>query len=159
MNPKIAHLQQRNAQVRLRQRYSFLNIADIQSTDGDIAHQFVDKRYLPHRPPGCRCVPVPSKRHHRPPAPPSPAPSRPRRNAVPGTRLACRYGVDKLKRKRLRLLGAHFPPCRPLWIIGLNNTTISRCILKTAMRWPSMRRSMNGNCWKRRADRLRLPEK
>ena len=42
MNPKIAQLQQRNAQVRLRQRYAFLNIADIQSTDGDIARRFVD---------------------------------------------------------------------------------------------------------------------
>ncbi|MFC2612492.1 MAG: hypothetical protein ACFNX9_03650 [Eikenella corrodens] len=42
MNPKIAQLQQRNAQTRLRQRYAFLNIADIQSTDGDIARRFVD---------------------------------------------------------------------------------------------------------------------
>ena len=42
MNPKIAHLKQRNAQTRLRQRYAFLNIADIQSTDGDIARRFVD---------------------------------------------------------------------------------------------------------------------
>lgn len=42
MNPKIAHLQQRNAQARLRQRYAFLNIADIQSTDGDIARRFAD---------------------------------------------------------------------------------------------------------------------
>lgn len=42
MNPKIAQLQQRNAQARLRQRYAFLNIADIQSTDGDIARRFVD---------------------------------------------------------------------------------------------------------------------
>ena len=31
MNQKIAHLQQRNAQACLRQRYAFLNIADIQS--------------------------------------------------------------------------------------------------------------------------------
>ena len=42
MNPKIAQLQQRNAQVRLRQRYAFLNIADIQSTDGEIACRFID---------------------------------------------------------------------------------------------------------------------
>lgn len=42
MNPKIAHLQQRNAQARLRQRYAFLNIADIQSADGNIARRFVD---------------------------------------------------------------------------------------------------------------------
>ena len=42
MNPKIAQLQQRNAQARLRQRYAFLNIADSQSTDGDIARRFVD---------------------------------------------------------------------------------------------------------------------
>ena len=42
MNPKIIQLQQRNAQARLRQRYAFLNIADIQSTDGDIARWFVD---------------------------------------------------------------------------------------------------------------------
>ena len=42
MNPKIIQLQQRNAQARLRQRYAFLNIADIQSTDGDIARRFVD---------------------------------------------------------------------------------------------------------------------
>lgn len=42
MNHKIAHLQQRNAQARLRQRYAFLNIADIQSTDGEIARRFVD---------------------------------------------------------------------------------------------------------------------
>ena len=42
MTPKIAHLQQRNAQARLRQCYAFLNIADIQSTDGDIARRFVD---------------------------------------------------------------------------------------------------------------------
>ncbi|OAM25079.1 hypothetical protein A7P92_00290 [Eikenella corrodens] len=42
MNPKIAHLQQRNVQARLRQRYAFLNIADIQSTDGDIARRFID---------------------------------------------------------------------------------------------------------------------
>ena len=42
MTPKIAQLQQRNAQARLRQRYAFLNIADIQSTDGDIARRFVD---------------------------------------------------------------------------------------------------------------------
>ena len=41
MNQKIAHLQQRNVQARLRQRYAFLNIADIQSTDGDIARRFV----------------------------------------------------------------------------------------------------------------------
>ena len=41
MNPKIAQLQQRNAQARLRQRYAFLNIADSQSTDGDIARRFV----------------------------------------------------------------------------------------------------------------------
>ena len=42
MNPKITQLQQRNAQARLRQRYAFLNIADIQSTDGEIARRFVD---------------------------------------------------------------------------------------------------------------------
>lgn len=42
MNPKIAQLQQRNAQARLQQRYAFLNIADIQSTDGDIARRFID---------------------------------------------------------------------------------------------------------------------
>ena len=42
MTPKIAQLQQRNAQARLRQRYAFLNIADSQSTDGDIARRFVD---------------------------------------------------------------------------------------------------------------------
>ncbi len=42
MNPKIAQLQQRNAQVRLRQRYAFLNIADIQSIDGEIACRFID---------------------------------------------------------------------------------------------------------------------
>ena len=42
MNPKIIQLQQRNAQARLRQRYAFLNIADIQSADGDIARRFVD---------------------------------------------------------------------------------------------------------------------
>ena len=42
MNPKIIQLQQRNAQARLRQRYAFLNIADSQSTDGDIARRFVD---------------------------------------------------------------------------------------------------------------------
>ena len=42
MNRQIAQLQQRNAQARLRQRYAFLNIADIQSTDGDIARRFVD---------------------------------------------------------------------------------------------------------------------
>lgn len=42
MNPKIIQLQQRNTQARLRQRYAFLNIADIQSTDGDIARRFVD---------------------------------------------------------------------------------------------------------------------
>ena len=42
MNPKIIQLQQRNAQARLRLRYAFLNIADIQSTDGDIARRFVD---------------------------------------------------------------------------------------------------------------------
>ena len=42
MNPKIAHLQQRNVQARLWQRYAFLNIADIQSTDGDIARRFAD---------------------------------------------------------------------------------------------------------------------
>lgn len=42
MNPKIIQLQQRNAQARLRQRYAFLNIADIQSTDGDIVRRFVD---------------------------------------------------------------------------------------------------------------------
>lgn len=42
MNPKITQLQQRNAQARLRQCYAFLNIADIQSTDGDIARRFVD---------------------------------------------------------------------------------------------------------------------
>lgn len=42
MNLKIIQLQQRNAQARLRQRYAFLNIADIQSTDGDIARRFVD---------------------------------------------------------------------------------------------------------------------
>ena len=42
MNPQIAQLQQRNIQARLRQRYAFLNIADIQSTDGDIARRFVD---------------------------------------------------------------------------------------------------------------------
>ena len=42
MNPKIIQLQQRNAQVRLRQRYAFLNIADIQSTDGEIACRFID---------------------------------------------------------------------------------------------------------------------
>ena len=42
MNPKIAQLQQRNAQARLRLRYAFLNIADIQSTDGEIARRFVD---------------------------------------------------------------------------------------------------------------------
>ena len=42
MNPKIAQHQQHNAQTRLRQRYTFLNIADIQSTDGDIAQRFAD---------------------------------------------------------------------------------------------------------------------
>ena len=42
MNPKITQLQQRNAQARLRQCYAFLNIADIQSTDGEIARRFVD---------------------------------------------------------------------------------------------------------------------
>ena len=42
MNPKIIQLQQRNTQARLWQRYAFLNIADIQSTDGDIARRFVD---------------------------------------------------------------------------------------------------------------------
>ena len=42
MNPKIAQHQQRNAQTRLRQRYAFLNIGDIQSTDGDIAQRFVN---------------------------------------------------------------------------------------------------------------------
>ena len=42
MNPKLAQLQQRNAQARLRLRYAFLNIADIQSTDGEIARRFVD---------------------------------------------------------------------------------------------------------------------
>ena len=42
MNPKIIQLQQRNAQARFRQRYAILNIADIQSTDGDIARRFVD---------------------------------------------------------------------------------------------------------------------
>ena len=42
MTPKIAQLQQRNAQARLRQRYAFLNIADIQSTDGEIACRFID---------------------------------------------------------------------------------------------------------------------
>ena len=42
MNPKIIQLQQRNAQARLRLRYAFLNIADIQSTDGEIARRFVD---------------------------------------------------------------------------------------------------------------------
>ena len=42
MNPKIAQHQQRNAQTRLRQRYAFLNIGDIQSTDGDIARRFVN---------------------------------------------------------------------------------------------------------------------
>ena len=42
MNPKIAQLQQCNAQARLRQRYAFLNIANIQSTDGEIARRFVD---------------------------------------------------------------------------------------------------------------------
>ena len=42
MNPKITQLQQRNAQARLRLRYAFLNIADIQSTDGEIARRFVD---------------------------------------------------------------------------------------------------------------------
>ena len=42
MNPKIIQLQQRNAQARLRQRYAFLNIADIQSTDGEIACRFID---------------------------------------------------------------------------------------------------------------------
>ena len=42
MNPKIIQLQQRNAQARLRLRYAFLNIADIQSTDGEIVRRFVD---------------------------------------------------------------------------------------------------------------------
>ena len=42
MNPKIAQHQQRNAQTRLRQRYAFLNIGDIQSTDGNIAQRFVN---------------------------------------------------------------------------------------------------------------------
>ena len=42
MKPQIAQLQQRNAQARLRQRYAFLNIANIQSTDGEIARRFVD---------------------------------------------------------------------------------------------------------------------
>ena len=42
MNPKIAQHQQRNAQTRLRQRYAFLNIGDIQSTDGNIARRFVN---------------------------------------------------------------------------------------------------------------------
>ena len=42
MNPKIAQHQQRNAQTRLRQRYAFLNIGDIQSADGDIAQRFAD---------------------------------------------------------------------------------------------------------------------
>ena len=42
MKPKIAQLQQRNAQARLRQRYAFLTIADSQSTDGEIARRFVD---------------------------------------------------------------------------------------------------------------------
>ena len=42
MNPKSAQPHQRTAQTRLRQRYAFLNIADIQSTDGDIARRFVD---------------------------------------------------------------------------------------------------------------------
>ena len=42
MNPKIIQLQQRNTQARLWQRYAFLNIADIQSTDGDIARRFFD---------------------------------------------------------------------------------------------------------------------
>ena len=42
MNPKIIQLQQRNTQARLRLRYAFLNIADIQSTDGEIARRFVD---------------------------------------------------------------------------------------------------------------------
>ena len=42
MNPKITQHQQRNAQTRLRQRYAFLNIGDIQSTDGDIAQRFAD---------------------------------------------------------------------------------------------------------------------
>ena len=51
MNPKIAQLQQRNAQARLRLRYAFLNIADIQSTDGDIARRFVDSGiYRPTNP-------------------------------------------------------------------------------------------------------------
>ena len=40
--PKNRQLQQRNAQTRLRQRYAFLNIGDIQSTDGDIARRFVN---------------------------------------------------------------------------------------------------------------------
>lgn len=42
MKPQIAQLQQRNAQARLWQRYVFLNIADIQFTDGDIARRFLD---------------------------------------------------------------------------------------------------------------------
>ena len=42
MNPKIIQLQQCNAQARLRLRYAFLNIADIQSTDGEIVRRFVD---------------------------------------------------------------------------------------------------------------------
>ena len=41
MNPKIIQLQQRNAKARLRQRYAFLKISDIQSTDGEIASRFV----------------------------------------------------------------------------------------------------------------------
>ena len=55
MNPKIVQLQQRNAQTRLRQRYAFLNIGDIQSTDGDIARRFVNSGiYRINRPAAAR---------------------------------------------------------------------------------------------------------
>ena len=55
MNPKIAQHQQRNAQTRLRQRYAFLNIGDIQSTDGDIAQRFADSGiYRINRPAAAR---------------------------------------------------------------------------------------------------------
>ena len=90
MTPKIAHLQQRNAQARLRQRYAFLNIADIQSTDGDIARRFVDSGIYRLTNPAATTFPFHQNGIVDRPLYPSPTPSRPHRYGTPDTRLACR---------------------------------------------------------------------
>ena len=150
MNPKIAQHQQRNAQTRLRQRYAFLNIGDIQSTDGDIAQRFADSGiYRINRPAAAR-FPFHqngeiNRAFHQ-------AQHQAARAEIVRRILALHADTAWISLRENGFVFWAFPclPCRLLWAAGLNSTAISRCIWKTATRWTSTRRSMNGKCWKHR---------